>query len=53
LLRAAQRDKKDFPWFWCETKPDTDPMAGKTFAGHRWNNVHLTLARKRQARDQA
>jgi hypothetical protein len=48
--KEPERDKKDFPWFWCEAEPDTDPTPGKSFAGHRWNNVHLTLACKRAAR---
>lgn len=45
-----QRTKKDYPWFWCEEEPGTDPIGGKEFVGTRWNNVHLTLARKRQAK---
>lgn len=45
-----QRAKKDYPWFWCEKEPGTDPAGGKEFVGTRWNNVHLTLARKRQAK---
>lgn len=43
------RPKKDFPWFWCEEEPSTDPTGGKEFVGTRWNNVHLTLTRKQQA----
>ncbi len=45
-----QRAKKDYPWFWCEKEPGTDPVGGKEFVGTRWNNVHLTLARKRQGK---
>lgn len=44
-----ERPKKDYPWFWCEEEPGTDPIGGKEFVGARWNNVHLTLARKQQA----
>jgi len=44
------RPKSDYPWFWCEEEPDTDPEGGKDFHGHRWNNVHLTLDNKRKAR---
>ncbi len=44
-----QRPKKDYPWFWCEEEPGTDPLGGKEFVGSRWNDVHLTLARKRGA----
>jgi hypothetical protein len=43
------RPKKDYPWFWCEKEPGTDPTGGKEFVGNRWNSVHLTLARKQQA----
>lgn len=45
--KEPQRDKAEFPWFWCEKEPGTDPKPGKEFTGHRWNNVHLTLAAKR------
>lgn len=41
------RDKAEYPWFWCEDEPGTDPVAGKEFTGNRWNDVHFTLARKR------
>ena len=43
------RDKAEYPWFWCEGDPGTDPAGGKAYAGNRWNNVHLTLARKQKA----
>lgn len=43
-----ERPKKDYPWFWCEDEPGTDPTGGKKFIGNRWNNVHLTLARKQK-----
>lgn len=42
-----QRPKSDYPWFWCEEDPGTDPTGGKDFAGNRWNNVHLTLGAKK------
>jgi len=44
-----QRPKADYPWFWCEEEPGTDPLGGKDFVGTRWNAVHLTLARKKEA----
>jgi hypothetical protein len=47
------RDKTEFPWFWCDAEPDEDPKPGRHFFGHRWNNVHLTLAAKRAAREKA
>jgi hypothetical protein len=43
------RPKSDYPWFWCEEEPGTDPTGGKDFIGNRWNTVHLTLARKQKA----
>jgi hypothetical protein len=45
-----ERPKKDYPWFWCEEQPDTDPKGGKDFVGNRWNDVHLTLETKQKAR---
>ena len=48
--REPQRDRTDYPWFWAETEPPTDFSGGKDFTGHRWNNVHYTLAAKRAAR---
>jgi hypothetical protein len=44
------RPKKDYPWFWCEEEPGTDPKGGKDFVGNRWNDVHLTLEAKQKAR---
>ena len=44
-----QRPKADYPWFWCEEEPGTDPTGGKEFVGNRWNEVHLTLAIKRKS----
>jgi len=43
------RPKSDYPWFWCEEEPGTDPTGGKDFVGNRWNDVHLTLSRKKEA----
>jgi hypothetical protein len=44
--KEPQRPRDEYPWFWCEDEPGTDPTGGKTFQGHRWNNVHLTLSFK-------
>ena len=44
------RPKDEYPWFWCEQEPGTDPGGGAEFAGNRWNNCHLTLATKEAAR---
>jgi hypothetical protein len=48
--KEPKRDKADYPWFWCEAEPDQDPAGERQFAGHRWNDVHLSLAYKRAAR---
>jgi len=40
------RPKADYPWFWCEKSPGTDPTGGKDFVGARWNEVHLSLGYK-------
>lgn len=45
-----ERSREEFPWFWCEKEPGTDPKPGRSFSGNRWNNVHLTLDYKRAAR---
>jgi hypothetical protein len=45
-----ERPKVDFPWFWSAEEPTVDYTGGKEFKGHRWNNVHLSLVRKRDAR---
>lgn len=45
-----QRPKTDYPWFWCEEEPGTDPVGGKTFTGNRWNDVHFALEVKRNAK---
>ena len=45
-----QRPKEEYPWFWCEEEPGTDPAGGENFVGTRWNNVHLTLAKKKGAK---
>jgi len=44
-----ERPKCDYPWYWCEDEPGTDPCGGGEFVGSRWNNCHLTLSRKREA----
>lgn len=48
--KEPERPKKDYPWFWCEEEPGTDPKGGKTFTGNRWNDVHLTLTYKRPSK---
>ena len=45
-----ERSKSEYPWFWCEDEPATDPSGSKKSFGNRWNNAHLTLAGKKVAR---
>jgi hypothetical protein len=47
--KEPTRDKKEFPWFWCEEEPGADPLGGKEFFGNRWNDVHLTTETKKKA----
>ena len=48
--KEPERFKSAYPWFWCEAEPTATLAPEKTFTGHRWNAVHLTLATKRAAR---
>jgi hypothetical protein len=48
--KEPKRDKADFPWFWCEAEPEQDTAGEREFAGHRWNDVHLSLVHKRATR---
>ena len=41
--KEPMRDESDFPWFWSEG----------TYTGERVNDIHLTVAEKRAARDAA
>jgi len=41
--KEPQRNQTQFPWFWKNGK----------FTGERVNDVHLTVAEKRAARDRA
>jgi len=47
--KEPHRPKEDYAWFWCDESPGTDPIGGEEFIGARWNNVHLTLERKKEA----
>jgi hypothetical protein len=45
-----ERLKADYPWFWSAEEPPADYSGGKEFKGHRWNDVHFSLAWKRRSR---
>jgi hypothetical protein len=49
--KEPHRDKADYPWFWYAEEPPLSCPGGPDFTGNRWNNVHLTLARKRVAQN--
>ncbi len=40
------RTKSEYPWFWHEAEPGSDPEGDSEFTGNRWNDVHLTLGFK-------
>jgi len=51
------RPQADFPWFWgCDPEKNLDHRqdfpGGPTFDGHRWNDLHYSLAVKRAAREE-
>jgi len=48
--KESNRRKEEYPWFWCKDEPGTDPVGDKEFVGTRWNNVHLTLEKKKGAK---
>ena len=46
-----ERSRAEFPWLWCAAEPDAAGLKpGKAHVGNRWNDVHLTLAGKQQAK---
>jgi len=51
--KEPHRSKEEYPWFCCEKPPGTDPAGGQEFVGARWNNVHLSLEKKRQAHEKS
>ena len=54
------RVREDFPWFWsclgtgtAEQRTDYSAETGAEFDGNRWNDLHYTIAAKRDARGRA
>jgi hypothetical protein len=45
------RAKEDFPWFWSWDGRSADFLGGKDFDGARWNDLHYSLDKKREARE--
>jgi hypothetical protein len=45
------RAKEDFPWFWTWDENSDDFMSSDEFDGSRWNDLHYSLAKKKEARE--
>lgn len=50
--KEPERPKSSFPWFWGWDGESDDFLGGKDFDGIRWNDLHYSLKRKREARAQ-
>jgi hypothetical protein len=48
--KEPQRAKEEFPWFWGWDGASQDFVGGKTFDGVRWNDLHYSMEKKREAR---
>jgi hypothetical protein len=49
--KEPHRAKEDFPWFWTWDGTSDDFMGGDKFDGARWNDLHYSLAKKKEARE--
>ncbi|MFB3916142.1 MAG: Eco57I restriction-modification methylase domain-containing protein [Terriglobales bacterium] len=45
------RAKEEFPWFWTWDEQSEDFMGGDKFDGARWNDLHYSLDKKKEARE--
>ncbi len=43
--------KRDFPWFWGWDEQMEDFKGGPDFDGNRWNDLHYSIAVKKEARE--
>jgi hypothetical protein len=48
--KEPHRPIEDFPWFWTWDGQTDDFMGGEKFDGTRWNDLHYSLAKKKEAR---
>jgi hypothetical protein len=49
--KEPHRAGKDFPWFWTWDEHSDDFPGGNEFDGARWNDLHYSLAKKKEAQD--
>ena len=49
--KESERPKRDFPWFWGWDEEKEDFKGGPNFDGNRWNDLHYSVAEKKEARE--
>jgi hypothetical protein len=49
--KEPHQPKEDFPWFWTWDGHSDDFMGDGKFDGVRWNDLHYSLAKKKEARE--
>jgi hypothetical protein len=49
--KEPHRAKEDFPWFWSWDGQTQDFTGGREFDGNRWNDLHYSIQKKKEARE--
>jgi hypothetical protein len=49
--KEPHRAKEDYPWFWSWDERADDFVGGAAFDGARWNDLHYSLGKKKEARE--
>ncbi|MCZ2076046.1 MAG: BREX-1 system adenine-specific DNA-methyltransferase PglX [Bryobacterales bacterium] len=49
--KEPHRAKEDYPWFWSWDERTDDFPGGAAFDGARWNDLHYSLKKKKEARE--
>jgi hypothetical protein len=49
--KEPHRPKEDYPWFWSWDQRTDDFPGGDAFDGARWNDLHYSLKKKQEARE--
>jgi hypothetical protein len=49
--KEPHRPKEDYPWFWSWDQRTDDFTGGDAFDGARWNDLHYSLNKKKEARE--
>ncbi len=49
--KEPHRPKDDYPWFWSWDERTDDFPGGAAFDGARWNDLHYSLKKKKEARE--